>query len=356
MKLFFHLIPKIMKWKLLRQLFFMSKLLFYGLVLQICFTGLLLASDGLAQERVSIEDVYLSLDLEDASLEQTLETISKKTNFKFAFEQQNIESVRSISTSASNESLADVLREISKNTDLSFKRVNDNIFVSKKKFLGKSVEEDLVNSGIFQGITVTGRVLSGEDNTGLPGVNIVVQGTTVGTVSDINGDYSLEVPGESSILVFSSVGFITEEINVGTKTVIDLTLNPDITALSEIVVVGYGTQERAKVTGAISRVSAEEITQTPVVSLDQALQGRAAGVFVTNSGAPGRNPIVRIRGIGTVGNNDPLYVIDGVPAGGLNTINPNDIESIEVLKDASTAAIYGSRGANGVIMVTTKTR
>jgi TonB-linked SusC/RagA family outer membrane protein len=354
MKTIFHLILKIMKWKLLRQLFFMSKLLFYGLVLQICFTGLLLASDGLAQEKVSIEDVYLSLDLEDASLEQTLDAIAQKTNFKFAFEQKNVEQVQSLSTSASNQSLADVLRDISKNTDLSFKRVNDNIFVSKKKFLGKSVEEDLVNSGIFQGITVTGRVLSGEDNTGLPGVNIVVQGTTVGTVSDINGDYSLEVPGESSILVFSSVGFITEEISVGTKTVIDLTLNPDITALSEIVVVGYGTQERAKVTGAISRVSAEEITQTPVVSLDQALQGRAAGVFVTNSGSPGRNPIVRIRGIGTVGNNDPLYVIDGVPAGGLNTINPNDIESIEVLKDASTAAIYGSRGANGVIMVTTK--
>jgi TonB-linked SusC/RagA family outer membrane protein len=246
------------------------------------------------------------------------------------------------------------LRDISKSTDLSFKRVNDNIFVSKKKFLGKSVEEDLANSGIFQGVTVTGKVLSGEDNTGLPGVNIVVKGTTVGTVTDIEGNYSLEVPGEASVLVFSSVGFVTEESIVGTKTVIDLTLLPDITALSEIVVVGYGTQERAKVTGAISSVSAEEITQTPIVSLDQALQGRAAGVFVTNSGAPGANPVVRIRGIGTTGNNDPLYVIDGVPAGGLNAINPNDIESIEVLKDASTAAIYGSRGANGVVMVTTK--
>jgi len=343
-----------MKWKLLRQLFFMSRLLFYAFVIQICFTGLLLASDGLAQEKVSIEDVYLSLNLEDASLEQTLEAISRKTNFKFAFEQNNIESVQSISTSASNESLADVLRGISKNTDLSFKRVNDNIFVSKKRFLGKSVEEDLVNSGIYQGINITGTVLSGEDNSGLPGVNIIVQGTNIGTVTDIDGKYALEVPDANSVLVFSSVGFIREEVVVGTQTVINVTLSPDVTALSEIVVVGYGTQERAKVTGAISRVTPEEIMQTPVVSLDQALQGRAAGVFVTNSGAPGRNPIVRIRGIGTVGNNDPLYVIDGVPAGGLNTINPNDIESIEVLKDASTAAIYGSRGANGVIMVTTK--
>jgi TonB-dependent SusC/RagA subfamily outer membrane receptor len=124
--------------------------------------------------------------------------------------------------------------------------------------------------------------------------------------------------------------------------------------LSEIVVVGYGTQERAKVTGAISSVSAEEITAVPVISATQALQGRAAGVFVTNSGSPGVDPVVRIRGIGTVGNNNPLYVIDGVIGGGLNEINPADIESIEVLKDASTAAIYGSRGANGVVIITTK--
>jgi len=343
-----------MKWKLLQQLFFMSKLLFYGLVIQVCFTGLLLASDGLAQENTSIEDIYLSLNLEDASLEQAFDVISQKTNFKFAFEQGSVEKIQSINASASNVSLADVLRDLSKDTDLSFKRVNDNIYVSKKKFLGKSVEEDLINSGLYQGATVTGTVLSGEDNSGLPGVNIVVKGSSVGTVTDIEGRYTLDVPGESSVLVFSSVGFVTEEVAVGTKTVIDLTLNPDITALSEIVVVGYGTQERAKVTGAISTVSAQEITQTPVVSLDQALQGRAAGVFVTNSGSPGRNPIVRIRGVGTTGNNDPLYVIDGVPAGGLNAINPNDIESIEVLKDASTAAIFGSRGANGVIMVTTK--
>src|SRR5690606_13991480 len=135
---------------------------------------------------------------------------------------------------------------------------------------------------------------------------------------------------------------------------LDVVLNEDLASLSEVVVVGYGTQERAKVTGAISSVSSEEITALPVPSLASSLQGRAAGVAVTNTGSPGSDPIVRIRGIGTVGNNDPLYVIDGMPAGGLNQINPADIESIEILKDASTAAIYGSRGANGVILVTTK--
>jgi TonB-linked SusC/RagA family outer membrane protein len=344
-----------MKWKFLRQLFFMSKLLFYGLVIQMCFTGLLLASDGLAQEKVSIEDVYLSLDLEDASLEQTLDAITQKTNFKFAFEQKNVERVQSLSTSASNQSLADILRDISKSTDLSFKRVNDNIFVSKKKFLGKSVEEDLANSGNFQGITVTGKVLSVEDNSGLPGVNIVVKGTTVGTVTDIEGNYSLEVPGENSVLVFSSVGYVSEEITVGSRTVIDFTLKADVTALSEIVVVGYGTQKRAEVTGAISSITSEAITEVPITSAEQALQGRAAGVNVVSNGQPGSSPVIRIRGLGTVNDNNPLIVVDGIVGARLEDINPNDIQSIEVLKDASTTAIYGALGANGVVMVTTKT-
>ncbi len=355
-----------MKWKLLQQLLFMSKLLFYGLVLQICFTGLLIASDGLAQDKVSIEDVYLSLELKDATLEQTLEAITDKTNFKFAFEQGNIESVKSISTNASNESLADVLREISKATSLSFKRVNDNIFVSKKKIFGKPVEENIINSGIFQGINITGKVLSSEDNSGLPGVNIVVQGSTIGTVTDLVGNYALEVPGQSTVLVFSSVGFVTEEISVGTQTIINITLNPDVTALSEVVVVGYGTQERGTITGAVSSLNMKEVESVPVVNVNQALQGRMPGVTVTNTsgGQPGGSFQVNIRGIGTFNSETPLYVVDGIPVkeGGqndtgysfLNSLNPNDIETIDVLKDASAAAIYGTRASGGVVIITTK--
>ncbi|MDO1448703.1 TonB-dependent receptor [Rhodocytophaga aerolata] len=201
-------------------------------------------------------------------------------------------------------------------------------------------------------VNVSGRVTS-ETNEGLPGVNVTVKGSTNGTVTDANGSYRLTVP-ENATLVFSYIGYVTEEVAIGTRTTVDVKLVPDIKSLSEVVVVGYGTQERAKVTGAISSVSSEEISALPVASLDAALQGRAAGVTITNRGAPGTNPTVRIRGVGTVGNTDPLYVIDGVPAGGLNAINPNDIESIEVLKDAASAAIYGSRAANGVILVTTK--
>jgi TonB-linked SusC/RagA family outer membrane protein len=197
-------------------------------------------------------------------------------------------------------------------------------------------------------------VVKSEDGQAMPGVNVLVKGTTIGTATDIDGRFSLSVPSSESVLVFSFIGYTTKEVVVGNSSQLDVVLNEDLASLSEVVVVGYGTQERAKVTGAISSVSAEEITALPVASLASALQGRAAGVAVTNSGSPGTNPQVRIRGIGTVGNNDPLYVIDGMPAGGLNEINPADIESIEVLKDASTAAIYGSRGANGVILVTTK--
>ena len=205
-----------------------------------------------------------------------------------------------------------------------------------------------------QPFEVTGTVTSLDNSETLPGVNILIKGTTTGAVTDLNGDYSITVPSTEAVLQISSIGYTSQEIQVGNRTVIDIVLEPDVTSLSEVVVIGYGTQERAKVTGAISSVTAEDLVALPVSNLASALQGRAAGLTITNSGSPGTNPLVRIRGIGTVGDNDPLYVVDGVPAGGLNQINTNDIESIEILKDASAAAIYGSRAANGVVLVTTK--
>lgn len=211
----------------------------------------------------------------------------------------------------------------------------------------------MAGSSYAQNRNVSGVIKSSTGET-MPGVNVLVKGTTIGTATDIDGNFSLNVPSDESILVFSFIGYSSKEVLVGNASELNIVLEEDLSSLSEVVVVGYGTQERAKVTGAISSVGSEEIRALPVPSLASAIQGRAAGVNVTNTGSPGTNPIVRIRGIGTVGDNDPLYVIDGMPAGGLNEINPADIESIEVLKDASTAAIYGSRGANGVILVTTK--
>jgi len=201
---------------------------------------------------------------------------------------------------------------------------------------------------------VSGTVIDSETQETLPGVNIRVKGTTTGTASDLDGSFRISVPSADAVLQFSFIGYILREVRVGNTTTINVSLSPDMSSLSEVVVVGYGTQERAKVTSAITSISSETIRELPVPNVASAIQGRAAGVQVTNPGSPGANPVVRIRGVGTVGNNDPLYVIDGVPAGGLNLINPADIESVEVLKDASAAAIYGSRAANGVILITTK--
>jgi TonB-dependent starch-binding outer membrane protein SusC len=204
-------------------------------------------------------------------------------------------------------------------------------------------------------VTVSGQVLD-ETGKGMPGVNIIEKGTTNGTSTDVDGKYTLSVSGPDATLVFTFIGYETLEMAVASQTSIDVTMKPDVSTLSEVVVIGYGTQKRASVTGAVSSVNQKEVAALPVPSVAQALQGRVAGVNVTNQGAPGAAPIVRIRGFGSItGSSEPLYVIDGIPSDGLRNIDAKDIESVDVLKDAASAAIYGSRAANGVILITTKT-
>lgn len=207
--------------------------------------------------------------------------------------------------------------------------------------------------GLVQAQNVTGTV---SDSSGpLPGANVVVKGTTNGTTTDFDGKFTLNNVASDASLTVSYVGYVTKDVNVANQTTINVTLQQDSNQLNEVVVVGYGTQSRTEVTGAISMITSEELTATPVTDAAQALQGRASGVTVINNGSPGSSPTVRIRGLGTMNNNDPLYVVDGViSSNGLSGINPSDIESLNVLKDASTTAIYGSLGANGVVMVTTK--
>jgi TonB-linked SusC/RagA family outer membrane protein len=188
----------------------------------------------------------------------------------------------------------------------------------------------------------------------IPGVNVVIQGTTTGTVTDLEGKYALQVPNDA-VLVFTFVGFKTMEMPLGGRSTIDLTLDEDFGDLDEFVVVGYGIQRKSDLTGAISTVKSEDISRLPVSDVTQSLQGRVSGVQITqNSGAPGAGSTVRIRGVGTLNNSSPLYVVDGMLLDDINFLNPTDVESMEVLKDASATAIYGSRGANGVIIVSTK--
>jgi TonB-dependent starch-binding outer membrane protein SusC len=208
-------------------------------------------------------------------------------------------------------------------------------------------------------------VVTDENQLGLPGANIVIKGTTVGTVTDIDGKFSIQVPSSNSILVISYLGYLSQEVIIGGKSNFQIQLLVDIDQLEEVVVTGYGTQRKIETTGSISSVKSAQILQTPVVNVAQGLQGRVAGLqVVQNSAAPGGNVSVRVRGTNSIrGSSEPLFIVDGVQfnnGGGVNdlsplsTINPNDIASVEVLKDASSTAIYGARGANGVVIITTK--
>ncbi len=189
----------------------------------------------------------------------------------------------------------------------------------------------------------------------LIGASVLIKGTQRGTVTDYDGKYELAVQSENDFLEISYTGYENLEIAIGNRIIIDIILKESISLLEEVVVVGYGTQKRSKISGAVSTVTAEEITEAPVLRTEQALQGRIAGVQVAqNSGSPGSALTVRVRGIGTINNSDPLYIVDGIPVEGIDFLNPNDIESINVLKDAASAAIYGARGANGVVLITTK--
>ncbi|MCK8493494.1 TonB-dependent receptor [Spirosoma sp. RP8] len=205
-----------------------------------------------------------------------------------------------------------------------------------------------------QGTRVTGKV-TGPDNQGLPGVNVQVSGTTTGTSTDASGNFSLNAAGTTS-LVFSNIGYVSQTVPVNGRSVVNVQMAEDQKTLNEVVVVGYGTQRKTDVTGALTAISTKEFAQQPVTRLDQVLQGRAAGVQVTQTnGAPGGDARIRIRGANSVlGNNDPLYVVDGYVGANFNFVNPNDIETLQILKDAASTSIYGSRGANGVVIITTK--
>ncbi len=210
------------------------------------------------------------------------------------------------------------------------------------------------NSGSMVEVTVSGTVKA-EDGSPLPAVNVIEKGTSSGTATDANGKYVITVTDGNATLIFSFIGYATQQVPVKDRTTIDISLQPDLAMLNEIVVIGYGTQLKKDVTGAISTVKSDEIAKRPLVRLEQALQGTAAGVVVTSqNGQPGQGLRVKIRGANSItGSTEPLYVIDGSIGSG-SDVNVSDVESIEVLKDAASAAIYGSRGSNGVVLITTK--
>jgi len=214
----------------------------------------------------------------------------------------------------------------------------------------------LSNGNLFAQVkTISGKITSSTENFSLPGVNVVIKGTSIGSITDADGIYSITAQPED-ILVVTFIGYESQEIKVGDRTKIDIQMVEEVSQLDEIVVIGYGTQQKKLLTGATVQIKGDELTQRNTTTALQALQGQTAGVNVTSiSGQPGSALKVTIRGLGTIGNSSPLYMVDGVQTSDISYLNPSDIESVDVLKDAASAAIYGSQGANGVVLITTKT-
>jgi len=337
-----------MKTNLLKNILIMTKYGISGIVLQCVLFSFITAKEINAQKK-SIEDIYITIDLKNASIEKVFESISEKTSFSFAYKQSMLSKNKKINIAETQKSLADVLRKVAQESNVQFRRVDETIHVNKRESKESAVQE------VFADVTVSGKI-SDENGDGLPGAAIVVKGSAGGTVTDLDGNYRLDVPSSDAVIVVSFVGYKTKEISVGSRSTIDIVMDVDATALEEIVVVGYGEVNRRDLTGAIGSVNSVDIVRSNPVQAAAALQGQVAGVNINKvSNRPGEGFNIDIRGLSTFdGSSEPLVVVDGVMGANMNVLNPNDIESIDVLKDASSTAIYGSRGANGVILITTK--
>ncbi|WP_333818844.1 SusC/RagA family TonB-linked outer membrane protein [Ohtaekwangia sp.] len=313
---------------------------------------------------------------ETRPLLEILDEVRHHFHVSFVYEPSTLEGKEVAAQINYNEKIESILNYVLGSAGLQFKKINRHTYSILPRQAQKRTHDAEVSAGellptlygefmsadewntvsdVIQDIAITGTIT---DDAGepLPGVNVLIKGSSVGTTTDTEGKYSLMVPDQNTVLVISFIGYIQQEITVGNRTEINVSLAPDVKQLAEVVVVGYGTQKRYSVTGAVASVSSQDVAALPVPDVAAAIQGRVAGVSVVNNGSPGTAPIVRIRGVGSISYSaDPLYVIDGIPsATNLSNFDTKDIESVEVLKDAAAAAIYGSRAANGVILITTK--
>lgn len=322
---------KICKRKILRTKFISKSIVFL-----LCLMVLFSPHEVWAQK----ENPRVSIHIRDGALKQAIEAIKNQTGYKFFIDTKEVDLTRQLSLSIDKEPLPSALKQICEKTDLVFKIDGDRIYLNSKKQSASSVK-------------VTGRVV---DETGVPliGVSVIVKGTTVGVSTDINGDFAIEA-SEASTLQFSYVGYSPQETKVGNRTFIDVILANNQTAIDEIVVVGYGTQKKVNLTGAVAVVDQKVMESRPLSRASQLLQGAVPNVNITyGSGQPTAGAKINIRGVNSIsGNAEPLILIDGIE-GNMDLINPNDIESISVLKDASSAAVYGARAAYGVVLITTK--
>ncbi len=342
----------------------LMKLSLIQCLLAVIFTGVSLANEVNAQE---ILKQKVSVYVENQGVRQALTVIEKQIKIRFAYRPTALPADRKITLIASNEPLSEVLGKLTRSLRLRYEIIGQQIILTPEKEAAPVPASSgaLPREAVAPLARKVGGVVNDESGTGLPGVSVVVKGTTRGTTTNADGRFDLEVPNDNATLVFSYLGYVTQEVMVGNQVQLTIALKVDAKSLEEVIVVGYGVQRKSDLTGSVGTVKGEALQERPAASLNQALSGRITGVNVSvNSGRPGGRANIRIRGNTSVSvANNPLYVIDGVIlnaadlANGstpMDYINPNDIASIEVLKDASATAIYGARGANGVILVSTK--
>ena len=302
------------------------------------------ANDAYSQTKV------LNLDLENSTVKEVLRNIEEQSEFNFMYSEKVVDVNRKVSVTLKEKKIDEVLDELFDDTDVDYKISDRFILLSTPEATGN-------NNAVIQQQTITGKIV---DETGepMPGVTIVVKGTTNGTITDFEGNYTLGDIPENAILQFSFVGMKSQEVEVGNQSIIDIVLEVETVGVDEIIVTGYQTIRKSDLTGSVAVVNIEDTKDVPSGSVLQSLQGKVPGLYVTSNGSPSGNSDVNIRGINTLGNTNPLYIIDGAPTTDPNVfayMDQNSIETVQVLKDASAASIYGSRASNGVIIVTTKT-
>ena len=296
------------------------------------------------------QNVKVNLSLNGVKITKLFKAIEKETDYRFAFSNDIIPEDWLVTINVKQMPLSQVMNEVMSPTKLKYRFDEQSgiIIISEK------TESFLKDFDVPAPRTITGNVTN-DQGEALSGVSVQAKGEAKATTTSADGLFTINVEDNTKILIFSFVGMITKEINIEGKASLQVVLSLSNRALDEVVVVGYGTQKRTLITGAVSSVNSKTLNETPALTISQALQGRVAGLQVTNNGSPGSEPIVRIRGISSISYaSDPLYIIDGFPTGDLAAIDVKDIETVDVLKDASAAAIYGSRATNGVIIITTK--
>jgi TonB-linked SusC/RagA family outer membrane protein len=337
------------KQRLVASMTFAMRLTIAQIILAIVFVTSLYAKEAKGQ---SILQKKFSLSVENKPLSTVISEIQKQTKIDFSFSANAINAARMVSYKADKKMISEFLDEFLKSYGINYQIIDDKIVLyaapSNTPSLPQTKQETVMDKA------VTGRVTNdkGEPQAG---ITVTERDKTNSVATDDKGMFSITVANEYAVLILTSAEFQNLEVVVSTVNGSDIVLNEKVKGLQDVVVVGYGTARKKDLTGSVSSIAARELKSLPVPSIGEALQGRAAGVQVLASGSPGSNVTFRIRGTGTINNSDPLLVIDGVPTDvPLNTLSPDDIASIEILKDASSAAIYGSRGANGVVIITTK--